>query len=302
MELRSDENKLTFIVDNLSSFFFPKSGGSMVSHKLAYELARRGNYVYVFNEPKYYHENIRVIPTQAHSDNEGWSSNYVWEGISYNPERTVSIYTQVTWGNPLNTTNNVRWILHDCSEEHWKTFGENDHICNFGTFKVPDNVNQSVLTTFDYRLDEFKNNNNPNRKGFAHLIHKNTPDWGLDFIEKFGSKEIPQFNGRKEFEGLNDEFNKYEYLLTFDDKSYYTTIAALCGCKVIILNPDKNKTPHQYRMENPIQMCGVACGFDDIEWANKTIDLVRNNLIQLEMNDNKTIDFFVSYWTNKLIK
>lgn len=302
MQLRENNDKITFIVDTLSSIPFPKSGGSIVTHKLAYELARRGNYVYTFNDPKYYHENIRVIPTQVHSDNDGWNSNFMWEGIVYNPEKTVSIYTQLTWGNPLNTLHNTRWLLHDCSEEHWRTFGDNDYICNFGTFKTPENIKQSILTTFDYRLNEFRNENNPNRKGFAHIIHKNTPEWGLKFIENFGSKEIPHFNGRQEFENLNDEFNKYEYLLTFDDKSYYTTLAALCGCKVIILNPDEHKTPLQYRMENPIQMCGVAYGFDDIEWANKTIDLVRNNLIQLEINDNKTIDSFVNYWMEKLIK
>lgn len=301
MELISHSSNLTFIVDTLSSIFFPKSGGSIVTHKLAYELAKRGNYVYIFNTPKYYHENIKVIPTEAYSDNDGWSSKYVWEGISYNPEKTVSIYTQLTWGNPLNTIHNTRWILHDCSEEHWNTFGENDYVCNFGTFKIPNHNNKNILTTFDYRMDEFRNLNNPDRKGFAHIIHKNTPEWGLNFIENFGSKEIPHFNGRQEFENLNDEFNKYEYLLTFDDKSYYTTLAALCGCKVIILNPDKNKTPFQYRIENPIQMCGVAYGFDDIEWANKTIDMVRYNLTQLEINDNKTIDSFINYWVKLLL-
>jgi hypothetical protein len=101
---------------------------------------------------------------------------------------------------------------------------------------------------------------------------------------------------------LLDEFNKYEYVLTFDDKSYYTTAAALCGAKSIILNPNKDITPIEYRIKNPIQMCGVAYGFDDIKWADETIHLVRYNLQQLEMKDKKTIDDFIKYWENKIFK
>ena len=99
-----------------------------------------------------------------------------------------------------------------------------------------------------------------------------------------------------------DEFNKYEYVLTFDDKSYYTTAAALCGTKGIILNPNKNITPFEYRIQNPIQMCGVAYGMNDIKWAEQTIGLVKDNLLQLEQRDNKTIDGFIKYWGNKILK
>jgi hypothetical protein len=49
-------------------------------------------------------------------------------------------------------------------------------------------------------------------------------------------------------------------------------------------------------------MCGVAYGFDDIKWANETIGLVRENLLQLEMKDKKTIDDFIKYWENKIFK
>ena len=97
------------------------------------------------------------------------------------------------------------------------------------------------------------------------------------------------------------EFNKYEYLLTFDEKSFFTTAAALCGTKSIILNPNKELTPIEYRLKNPIQMCGVAYGFDDIKWANNTIGLVKENLLQLEQKDKQTVSNFIQYWKNKLL-
>jgi len=48
-------------------------------------------------------------------------------------------------------------------------------------------------------------------------------------------------------------------------------------------------------------MFGVAYGWDDISWANSTIGMVRDHLIELEKIDQKTIDEFVKYWELKLM-
>lgn len=302
MVLNSSENKLTFLVDTMISIGLENKGASFALHKLAYEIAERGHYVYIFNDPKYPHNNIEVIPTKIiESFDGGWRNNFSWEGFSFNLNSTVSILPQTTFGNPFNTIHNSRWILHDYTQELWDTYNTNDIIFNYGTFKVPKGTIESPLTVFDYNMDKFYDTNNPNRKGFGHILHKNTPDWGLDFLKNLGSTEIPHYNGKEKIDYLLDEFNKYEYVLTFDDKSYYTTAAALCGAKVIILNTDKEVTPVEYRIKNPIQMCGVAYGFNDIKWAEQTISLVKDNLIELEKRDKKTIDKFIKYWENKLL-
>jgi len=301
MILRSDDNKLTFIVNTMISIGLENKGASFALHKLAHEIALRGHYVYVFNEVKYPHKNIKVIPTQIiESFEDGWRNHFSWEGFGFNLKNTISIFPQTTYGNPFNTMHNVRWVLHDYDQEQWDTFGTDDVIFNYGTFKVPEETKQLPLTVFDYNFDKFYNTNNPNRKGFGHIIHKNTPDWGLDFLKNIGSTEIPHYNGKKEINYLLDEFNKYEYVLTFDDKSYYTTAAALCGAKSVILNPNNNTSPIEYRMGNPIQMCGVAYGMNDIKWAEQTIGLVKDNLSQLEYRDKKTIDNFIKYWEKKV--
>ena len=301
MILKSSSDKITFIVDTIHSIGFESKGASIVCHKLAYELANQGHYVYIFNEPFFPHPNIEVIPVEKRNEDDGWWSKFHWTPFGYDPNRTVSIYIQITWGNPMNTLHNTRWVLHDYEEEQWETFGEDEYVCNFGNFKVPEKTKQSTLTVFDYKLDDFYDTKNPNRKGFGHIIHKNTPEWGWDFLKQFNSTEIPHYNGEKDLDYLLNEFNKYEYLITFDDKSYYTSAAGLCGTKSIILNPNKDITPIEYRLENPIQMCGVAYGFDDIKWANETIGLVRENLLQLEQRDKETILNFIEHWKNKLL-
>jgi hypothetical protein len=48
-------------------------------------------------------------------------------------------------------------------------------------------------------------------------------------------------------------------------------------------------------------MFGTAYGWDDIQWANNTIGMVKDHLVELEKIDKKTVDGFVNYWENKLL-
>jgi len=299
MILKNEEGKLTFIVDTLCSIGFENKGGSFAVHRLAYELANSGHQVYVFNEPFYPHVNIDIIPTKQQKFNDGWYSSYEWESFGYDITKTISIYTQNTWGNPFGTQHNCRWILHDYDESQWDTYDNNDVIYNYGTFKVPEGTKQKKLTVFDYKLDIF-NNKGGERNGFCSIFHKFTPDWGFEFMKNFGSKDLTNLLLDGKFLDLANEFNKYEYLITFDSKTYITTAAALCGCKVIILNEDKNSSPLEYRLNNPIQMCGVAYGWDDIKWAENTVNLTKNNIQHLQKMDGETINNFIKNWEDKL--
>jgi hypothetical protein len=47
-------------------------------------------------------------------------------------------------------------------------------------------------------------------------------------------------------------------------------------------------------------MFGVAFGWDDIQWANNTVHMVREHLKEIEKIDKKTVDNFVKYWENKI--
>lgn len=300
MELQYKEGKLTFIVDTLCSIGLEHKGGSIAVHKLAYEIASKGHQVYIFNNPLYPHKNINVIPTTKHIDDNGLWANFTWDSFTYNPQKTITVYTQITWGNPFGTTHNCRWVLHDLDKSHWETFDKNDVIYNYAAFEIPENIKQEKLTILDYKLNLFKNYKR-NRKGYCYILHKYTPSWGQDFMDKFGATNVTEFLVNGDFKELVNKFNEFEYLITFDYKTYITTAAALCGCKAIILNNDKSITPLEYRLNNPTQMCGIAYGWDDIEWANQTIKLTKKNIEELEKSDKKTINDFIDYWSNKLI-
>jgi hypothetical protein len=317
MEL-PDNEKLNFIIVVYHSFNEDITGGTLVLHKLGYELARRGHNIFLLSDPEYKHENIQRINSSFSYVNG--ITNYHWDPIIFPKNKTIVIYPQTTFGNPFNVDHVCRWILYHTQSEVEDSYGLDDVYFNFGNFKTFKNVEDKKLTVFDYNFDKlYITNNNNNRKGFCHLFHKHTPPNGEEIVKQFNSKNLENFkkNKRFNFDYLREELNKHEYFLTYDKKSFFTLAAVLCGCKAIILDINNNSefyenaftkssdyinslTPTEFRLNNPIQMFGVAYGLEDISWANKTINFATEYLKELENIDNKTIDNFVIYWEKKI--
>ena len=310
-----NNDKLNFLVEVHVGFNDVLTGGVVAMHMLAYKLAERGHNVFIFCKPEYPHENITIIPSFGNRINNleiRWS----WESFNYPIEKTISIYPQITRDNPYNTKHVARWILYHTQLPIEENYGENDVYFNYGNFKTFKNVPDRKLTVSNYYFDKLYVTNNENRKGFCHLAHKNTPPNSDEIFKTFNSFDLNNWKTSGAFDYLREQFNKYEYFLTYDQKSFFTVAATLCGCKAIILNPGpsleiavnafteseeylKTYTPTEYRLNNPIQMFGIAYGFDDIGWANKTIELTRDYLKELEIIDDKTVDEFIKFWEIK---
>jgi hypothetical protein len=310
-----DNNKLNFLVGIHVGFGQALTGGIVAMHMLAYKLAERGHNVFTFCQPEYPHENITVIPSVGNRVNQ--PNEWSWESFEYPIDKTISIYSEIQRGNPYNTKHVARWILYHTELFIEENYGENDIYFNYGDFKTFKNVEDRKLTVFDYGFDKLYITNNENRKGFCHLFHKHTGEDASKVVEQFKSFDLGNWKTNGGINYLREYFNKYEYFLTYDQKSFLTLAATLCGCKAIILNPgptrersnnaftnskEYNKvfTPTEYRLGNPIQLFGVAYGLEDIGWANKTIGLSREHLKELEIIDNKMVDEFISFWENNV--
>jgi hypothetical protein len=310
-----DNDKLNFLVGVHVNFSKVLTGGVVAMHKLAHNLAKTGHNVFTFCEPEYPHENIKVIKSVGNRLNE-LETEWSWESFQYPLDKTISIYPQIIRGNPYNTKHVSRWVLYHTEKPIEELYGENDAYFNYGNFKTFKNVPDRKLTVFNYYFDKLYVTNKESRKGFCHIGHKNTPPNGEETFKMFSSFDLGSWKTSGAFDYLREQFNKYEYFLTYDQKSFFTLAATLCGCKSIILNPGpsyelhqnafslseeygKSMTPTEYRLNNPIQMYGIAYGLDDIAWANRTIDFARDHLKELEIIDNKTVDNFVSYWEKK---
>lgn len=318
LELPNEPGKINFIVAVHANFADALTGGIVAMHKLAYMLAERGHNVFVFTQPEYPHQNIRTIKCWKTNSHE-FVDYYSWEQFKFLYHNTVTIYPQIARGNPIGTKHVVRWLLYDTEKLLEDAYGENDVYANFGNFKSYRNVEHIPLTTFNYYTDRLYVTNDGSRKGFCHMYHKHTPPGGENLISQLSSMDLTGWKNLGNYDYLREQLNQYEYMLTYDQKSFYTVAAGLCGCKSIILNPGKSYefspnaysesdeyekliTPAEYRERNPIQKYGVAYGLDDIYWANTTIGLVTDHVKELERKDGETVDNFVNYWETKIFK
>ena len=316
MYLDHKPNKLSFIIGIFTPVSEEITGGVIVMHLLAYKLAIRGYSVYVFCEPAYPHENIKVIKSTKHSQ-DGFVSYFSWEHFSYPLYTTVSVFPQTSRGNWFNTPNVARWILYDTEQDIENTYGLEDVYFNFGNFKTFKDCKHRPLTVFDFNFDKLYKVNTKDRRSFCHIIHKHTPPNGEKIFELLGSENITDWKVKGGYDYLREKLNEYEYFLTYDQKSFYTVAAGLCGTKSIILNPgpsyefapnafslsqeySKKLTPLEYRLQNPYQMFGVAYGWEDMDWANKTIDLVTDYVHETDEINDKTVDKFCDFWMNKI--
>jgi Tfp pilus assembly protein PilZ len=280
-----------------------KGGGHLCMHMLAYKLAERGHNVYICCEPYFKHNNITQLECNHHIDNNG-NDVFTIPNIIYNHSNTISVYTQVTWGNPFNTNNVVRWFMYDTDIPIEETFSENDVYFNFTNCKVKykeREVGQLVL--FNFNEDKLWNYNK-DRSGYCHIIHKHTPKNYKEILSKYNSFDLTDWREKGGWDYLREQLNKFEYYLTFDDVSYFTNAAVMCGCKSIVIPTEKSKikyiNPTDFRHQNRYQGVGVSYGFDDLEWANKTKDFIIKHIEDIKIINDKMVDDFVDYWSKKL--
>jgi hypothetical protein len=300
------EDRLIFLVEvhvtpplNFSKGEESWRGGDVVMHKFAYKLAERGQRVVTFSEPMFPHENISFITSTYSDDGEMW---FLSERLQFPLNETISVYPEIQPGQPFSTKFNARWFLSDDLNCPWIE-SENDAYFNFSVFKT-DKPTQP-LRAIHYNFDELYRTNYDRRKGFCHFLHKNIPENYESILEPFNSEDISDWREQGGISYLREKLNEYEYLITFDKQTVMTYLPGLCGCKSIIYNTDeqiewKNMTPTEYRINYPHHKFGCAFGIEDIEWANKTIDLVPDHLREMEKLDDKTVDNFIEFWEKKV--
>lgn len=282
--------KIEFIISIGVGFGEVFSGGVLVLHRLAYEIASRGYKVTIFTKPEYPHKNIFV---ESNSDENNLN-------FKYDPKNTIIIPSH-NWKNNSDIKNVARWILYHIDKNEMDNIDDTDIIFNYGSFKTGNYNNHKKLTVFDYHEDIFKNQQKDRYKKFCYITNKNHPDnWYDVFENQYGAENLTNWK-TKGYQYLADRFNEYEYLLTYDDKSFYTLAAVMCGTKVILLGCDGVDNLN-YKLKTPYNLFGVACGFEDIEWAEKTIHMAPLLVNELKKSDKLTVDDFIKYWEEKIIK
>jgi len=214
----------------------------------------------------------------------------------FDKEQTVVICGEALVGIPFEAKHVVRWIMNTpgvCGGDG--LYSETDHIFQYHPW-YPVNERykvQGLLTVIDleYQLKTYQNKNLPTRKGGAYLIRKGHSkkhdQHPKDFVyadpllQKMTDEEAADF------------FNSIETFISYDDMTWISVQAALCGCKSIIIPGEGDRSEENLKKVNRIM--GVAYGFDDEEWVQSTTHLLRSYFVSLNAENLSTIKAFYEH-------
>jgi hypothetical protein len=283
--MRLGENK-SFII--YSPEYSEQWGGVLVLHKLAKILAEKHN-VYITSTKTLNNSKAQLIDTISAKrliDLE----NLIDNEIEY-----IVVYPEVVFGNPLNAKKVIRWILYNPGLNGGDVqFNESELIFTYSKYFVKDTQYKDapVLFTFESKVDLFFD------KGEERVTNC--------YMIKKGANKYPQINQLYKHiqqgvrldnilnqsgldNNLNNIFNQSEYFLSYDSASYHSLQAAMSGCVSIVV-PDEGVTKEEWVEKLPIMKWGVAWGIEDIEWAERTKHLVKDYLIELEIESYKSVE------------
>ena len=207
----------------------------------------------------------------------------------YNKKDSIIIYPEIIWGNPLGIKNTVRWLLyHHKYYEGKDTYCESDYFVTYRDVFNDEKLNPLGITL---KLNYFDNNlyrryNFGPREGNCYILRKGTNR--KDLPAKFDG---PVFNNNMSDEEFVEILNNSKYCFSYDTQTFYSYIAAICGCiSIVVMEPGKTESDYLSPDEKHY---GVAYGNtpEQIEYALSTIELLKERLNYEEANRVNTQNF-----------
>ncbi len=204
---------------------------------------------------------------------------------------TIVIYPEVCYGNFLNAKKIVRYFLfHNKYKNQENAFGKDDLFISyrkvFNDYKLNPDCKIVYISNFDEEL--YKQTNFKKREGNCYIIRKGSKrdDLPKDF-------DGPILDSLSE-EDIVKAFNKYKYCICYDTQTFYSSIAAYCGCISVVI-PEKGKGREDYVSDSGGY--GVAYGLNDkeIEFATNTKDLLINQLKGINEESEHEVNKFIMY-------
>jgi hypothetical protein len=259
-------------------------GGIKVMHKLCHMLNEVGYESYLMpihirNEFFTYYDNTPIVTEKILNDIENCIVIYP-EGIKY---------------NPLNSKNVIRWILGPPREEDIITYSKDDMIFWYMDYYYLDHVGQKENQLFipEFHEDIFFNQNKE-RMGSSYCIRKCKDP---RFIHPEDSIFIP-YHGAGNLVELANLFNQTEKFYCYDNYTFLSVQAAMCGCISIVI-PDGTKTKEEWLNGSKLNKYGIAIGEDDIPRALETLPLLYQEIENINLEMHEQINIFINKCKNK---
>ncbi|MHA3980229.1 hypothetical protein ACW9UR_21370 [Halovulum sp. GXIMD14794] len=170
----------------------------------------------------------------------------------------------------------MRWLLFQPTARAAETFAKDEmFFCAnpmFDRLELTGGAQPLFVWTRD---PVYRNENAPTRSGACYIVRKG------------GDKpRLPETSGGKKIDGLNHRevariFNESEVFYSYDEATFYSVYAALCGCVSVVV-PGQYSSREEWIKALPLAKFGVAYGIDDIAHAKSTMHLVEGLLREEE--------------------
>lgn len=270
----------------------------MALHFLCDQLRRIGRDAYIWpagvpavrpNEAAF---TLPSDPPQRIPLNVSFRQNPAFDTALAAPEdlaKAIVVYPEVIFGNPLNSDRVVRWFLNKPGllTGHAR-FSENDLFFYYQEAFDDPTINPhrgnklQVITILDSIFKQVLPTSG--RSGTCYILRK-----GKDRAPQPNELDGPVIDGRSH-EEIADIFNRHEYCVSFDTRTMYSVYAAMCGCKSIIV-PEFGIEKHVWQPVTELTY-GVAYGFDDLEWASDTKQLMIEYYQKIQSENLGSVEFF----------
>lgn len=206
----------------------------------------------------------------------------------FNKSNSIVIYPEVVFGNPLDANNVVRWLLYNTKYKNLPgAYSKTDLFIAYREIfnDLALNPNNYIIHQAYFDLSLYKRYNYGKRQGKCYIIRK-----GATRADLPASFDGPVIDRLPEKEKVRI-FNESEYCYCYDTQTAYSSIAAICGCKSVVM-PEPGKSRRDYLGDK--SGYGIAYGDnkEEIEWALSTVDKLAKSLDNSESNIKNAMNLF----------
>lgn len=261
-----------------------KSGGVICLHYLTHLINEVGGEAYIF--PRFFNYEINkyslargvvksiysriVDPLRKFKTNPLFNTpifnNY--KKIK-NSDEWIVIYPEIVFGNPLEANNVVRWLLHDPGYHTKKIhYGPGElyfrYQPGFARFEIlGSKCSENLLYIEHYPIHLYNEKGvSPRRKGVAYCVYKGK---GREIVHTCDDAILIDDLSHEEISLI---FKRVEVFISYDTRTAYSVLAALCGCDSVVVPVDGVSA--EMWMPSEEFRHGIAYGFDDLPRARMT--------------------------------
>jgi hypothetical protein len=221
-----------------------------------------------------------------------------WRGIAKRDDLVV-VYPEVVFGNPLRAKNVARWLLHDPGFHNKQVYfvpGEVHFrfLAMHQTVPMPwIEIAKPFLTVSSLPWEHYQPplEGSP-RSGTAYILRK-----GRDRPLVHDLADSIQVDGMSHAQ-IGEICRKVKTFISYDPRTTYSYLAALTGVDSVVI-PEEEVTAEMWQPD-PALRAGVAYGFDDIDRARRTVDVLARRMTQISDNSRASVSRFADFWFARL--